>query len=66
LALTSALSGRLTVGAKRKTKLALETYKRISSDLQVPQSFIVPDGHIAWPEELWGMKLGRIVSQIRN
>ena len=45
---------------------ALMRYKEIYRDLLVPTAFVVPDGSDAWPEEVWGMKLGRVVSSIRH
>jgi hypothetical protein len=49
-----------------KVKLAFETYKRLNGDLLVPNRFVVPTNDSAWPEELWGMKLGAIVNGIRT
>jgi hypothetical protein len=45
--------------------LALLTFKEISGDLGVPFAFEVPPSK-PWPEYLWGMKLGRMVSRIRS
>ena len=44
---------------------ALVIYKKLYDDLLVPQAFCVPFGNTAWPEELWGLKLGVRVSAIR-
>ena len=44
---------------------ALATHKRIYGDMTVKQSFVVPKGE-EWPEETWGMKLGKTVNQIRS
>ena len=44
---------------------ALETYKRIYADLNVPNSFIVPDVE-PWPEHTRGMPLGKKLSTIRS
>jgi hypothetical protein len=45
---------------------AFKKYREIYGDLQVPLSFIVPKSDAAWPDELRGMKLGRVVSNIRH
>jgi hypothetical protein len=45
--------------------LALQTYKRIHGDLNVPQSFVVPNDS-KWPSKIWGLKLGSIIDGIRN
>jgi hypothetical protein len=44
---------------------ALLTYKKVRGDLEVPRPFEVPPSE-PWPEHLWGMKLGSMVSQIRS
>jgi hypothetical protein len=48
-----------------KTKLALETYKRLCGDLLVPATFVVPMDDSNWPKEIWGMNLGVSVTNIR-
>jgi virulence-associated protein VapD len=45
---------------------ALLTYKDLKGDMLVPVSFVVPNDDDTWPIETWGMKLGRIVSDVRN
>jgi hypothetical protein len=49
---------------------ALQCFKRLyesSADKwTVPTSFVVPDGDDKWPSNVWGMRLGRTVSNIRN
>ena len=37
----------------------------IYGDMTAPVSFVVPKGE-EWPEEAWGMKLGRTVNDIRS
>ena len=44
---------------------ALRTYKEVHGDLVVERPFVVP-AQAPWPEEAWGMKLGRQVGAIRN
>ena len=46
-------------------KRALLAYKSLRSDLLVPQRFVIPE-NADWPEDLWGMKLGLTVNNIRN
>jgi acyl carrier protein phosphodiesterase len=44
---------------------ALLAYHEVHGDLEVPQAFVVPS-EAPWPEEAWGMKLGKRVNKIRN
>ena len=44
---------------------ALSTYKSLHGDLLVPYAFVIPKSR-DWPEDLWDMKLGGIVANIRN
>jgi hypothetical protein len=46
-------------------KEALATYKQLHGDLEVPQSFVVPESE-EWREEMWGKELGNTVSSIRT
>ena len=48
-----------------KVKRALGTYLSLHDDLYVRRDFVVPV-HPDWPEDLWGMKLGVTVNNIRN
>jgi virulence-associated protein VapD len=48
-----------------RVELALEIYKKLHGDLLIPTAFVVPTGDSAWPEHLWGMKLGGNASKIR-
>jgi hypothetical protein len=45
---------------------ALNTHKGLHGDLMVPTTFVVPLDDVAWPEPLWGMKLGILVRNIRK
>mmetsp|Transcript_14269 Transcript_14269/g.13776 ORF Transcript_14269/g.13776 Transcript_14269/m.13776 type:complete len:511 (+) Transcript_14269:164-1696(+) len=47
-------------------KTALLKYKEINGDLMIKKRFIVPTESADWPEEVWGMKLGSIVINIRE
>ena len=47
-------------------KEALDRYKELYGDLLIPSSFCVPNSSVAWPQELWGMKLGHTVTSIRR
>jgi hypothetical protein len=49
-----------------KIKLALETYKALNGDILVAQTFVVPTEDAEWPSDIWGMKLGKTVSNMRN
>jgi hypothetical protein len=43
----------------------LSTYKEIYSNLLVPQKFVVPWSN-DWPQEMWDLRLGGMVNQIRQ
>ncbi len=45
---------------------ALETFKSLNTHLLVPFRFIVPHDDINYPENTWGIPLGKVVSNIRN
>ncbi|EQC37712.1 hypothetical protein SDRG_04739 [Saprolegnia diclina VS20] len=45
--------------------MALRAYKAISGDLDVPADFVVPSNDAAWPRDIWGLKLGRVLSSLR-
>mmetsp|Transcript_36147 Transcript_36147/g.34194 ORF Transcript_36147/g.34194 Transcript_36147/m.34194 type:complete len:282 (-) Transcript_36147:330-1175(-) len=47
-------------------KIALLKYIEMNNNMLVPRVFIVPVGSIDYPEEVWGMKLGTVVYNIRN
>jgi hypothetical protein len=47
-------------------KQALLRYKEINGDMLVPKSFEVPTDNDTWPSDLWGMKLGVAVYNIRG
>uniref|UniRef100_A0A7S4LEN6 Helicase-associated domain-containing protein n=1 Tax=Eutreptiella gymnastica TaxID=73025 RepID=A0A7S4LEN6_9EUGL len=61
------IGGKRSGNARRweKVKRALETYQLLHDDLYVRRGFVVPV-HPDWPEDLWGMKLGFAVYNIRN
>ncbi len=48
-----------------RTAAALTAYKLIHGDMLVPWKFIVPRNS-EYPEDTWDMKLGEVVSKIRN
>jgi hypothetical protein len=55
----------------RNMILAVKTYKRVHAipdgdKVVIPIKFVVPTDSSAWPQELWGMKLGCIVGGIFN
>ena len=45
---------------------ALLRYKEMHGHMLMPRSFIIPRDDELWPEETWGMKLGKSVSRIRS
>jgi hypothetical protein len=47
-------------------KAALLAYKGLEGDRLVPKRFVVPHDDPKWPESTWGVKLGRIVKDIRG
>jgi hypothetical protein len=47
-------------------KAALVRYDEIYGDMLVPYEFIVPNNSASWPESLWALRLGPLVSHIRN
>jgi hypothetical protein len=46
-------------------KVALQTYEDLHGDMLVPAIFVVPEDDTTWPEETWGLNLGRVVSRVR-
>jgi hypothetical protein len=48
-----------------KVKRALLAYKDMFGNLLMPAKFIIPDSS-SWEPDLWGVKLGSEVNQIRN
>ena len=46
-------------------KMALQLYENLYGNMLVPNKFIVPDEHHEWPEEMWGMTLGKTVNAMR-
>jgi hypothetical protein len=53
-------------GSWDRLSSALQTYKKLHCDLLVPTYFVGPENISAWPEKLWGMKLGQTMIQIRS
>ena len=49
-------------------KAALLQYKKNSEkgDMCVPYNFKIPEKSKSWPVEMWGMKLGRVVNNIKG
>jgi hypothetical protein len=47
-------------------RAALLKYKDLKCNMLVPAKFVVPTNDITWPEEMWDMKLGRVVMSIRT
>ena len=45
---------------------ALVNFKNLNGHMLVPTRFVVPSETIDWPVETWGLKLGSIVTKIRN
>ncbi|OQR96159.1 hypothetical protein ACHHYP_16922 [Achlya hypogyna] len=46
--------------------VALKRFKEIHGHIKVPQFFTVPANDDAWPAEFWGLKLGRVVINLRQ
>ena len=47
-------------------RAAFLRYKEIHGDMLVPVSFKIPDGPTDWPQETWGIHLGRYTQEIRQ
>ncbi|KAE9300889.1 hypothetical protein PF008_g22900 [Phytophthora fragariae] len=47
-------------------KPALRRYFELYGDTDVPQTFRIPTGDVAWPERLWGFSIGHRVFNIRH
>jgi hypothetical protein len=45
---------------------ALEAYKTVNGDLNVPAKFVISEGDDRYPADTWGMKLGNNVHGIRS
>ncbi|KDO28130.1 hypothetical protein SPRG_20289 [Saprolegnia parasitica CBS 223.65] len=45
---------------------ALYTYRSLYGHLRVPFGFVVPNHDVAWPREVWKMKLGHAVHNMRQ
>jgi hypothetical protein len=49
-----------------KVKKALLWYKEMKGDLLVPRRFAIPYDDERWSSDLWGIKLGFVVHNIRS
>lgn len=49
-----------------RVRLALLHYKQLYGDTVVPTLYGIPEDDNHWPEDLWGMKLGTVVKEIRS
>ena len=47
-------------------KRSLLRYKELYGDMLVPKYFVVPNDDNEWPSDLWGMKLGIAVRNVRG
>ncbi|OQS07094.1 Carboxyvinyl-carboxyphosphonate phosphorylmutase, partial [Thraustotheca clavata] len=45
---------------------ALQAFKTIHGHLNVPGQFKIPSQNLQWPENVWNMKLGAVVCNIRK
>lgn len=50
----------------KPTWVALARYKELHGDMLVPSTFSVPLDCDDWPLDTWGLKLGKVVSNIRS
>ncbi|KDO26581.1 hypothetical protein SPRG_07985 [Saprolegnia parasitica CBS 223.65] len=46
--------------------VALKRFKELHGHIKVPQFFVVPSDDETWPAEFWGLKLGRVVINLRQ
>ncbi|CAM9365673.1 unnamed protein product, partial [Choristocarpus tenellus] len=46
-------------------RIGLELFKDVYGNLRVPSLFIVPKEE-PWPKDVWGLRLGKSVRQIRQ
>jgi hypothetical protein len=46
-------------------KMALLNYKAVNGNMLVPQKFVIPVDSTDFPEEIWEMRLGSVVKEIR-
>jgi len=53
-------------GDFERTYMSLKTYLDIYGDTYVHRDFVVPHDAEEWPEETWGVKLGKKVDNIRH
>jgi hypothetical protein len=50
----------------RRNLHGLQEFKRIYGHVMVPQKFTIPDKDPRWPPELWKLKLGGCVADLRH
>ena len=48
-----------------RVKQAMLKFKEINGPVLVIQRFVIPADNLEWPEELWGMKLGIVIKNIK-
>ena len=61
------VSEKVDIPAERAQEFnGIRQYKEIFGNLQVPSDYVVPTADFSWPEETWGMPLGKIVDTIKN
>lgn len=46
-------------------KSALLRYEELHNNLRIPRQYVIPHDRPEWPTEMWGMQLGRTVTNIR-
>lgn len=46
-------------------RLAMRAYKELHDNLRIPPEFVIPST-VMWPREIWGMKFGLLVRNIRR
>lgn len=48
-----------------RVKQAMLKFMEINGPVLVIQRFVIPSDNLEWPEELWGMKLGIVIKNIK-
>ena len=63
----NSLENLTTEADRRKAALkrVLIQYQELHGNMFVPLTFVVPSHSTKWPEEMWGIMLGHVVSSIR-
>ena len=57
---------RRRLGGFPAIQRALMIYRDLHGDMHVPSGFIIPDNIYEWPQDIWGIKLGSVVKNIRS